>query len=107
MVRAILGDPGRVTEINRPISIFSIIFLAVIGPCVFIVQPGFVQGLVEYVGFSEQQGGYVAAAEMFGVAIATVLLNFIVARFHWRTMTFICLVLMIVGNFDPSLMPKR
>jgi len=36
------------------------ILVGVIGPEVFIVQPGFVQGLVEKLGFDEQGAGYAA-----------------------------------------------
>ena len=36
--------------------------IVVIGMDTFIVQPGFVQGLVEKGGFGDKQAGYIAAA---------------------------------------------
>ena len=62
------------TDVNSRRTIIAIVFLAVVGPCVFILQPGFVQGLVAYLSFSEQQAGLIAPAEMFGLAATTVLL---------------------------------
>ena len=50
-------------DVNSSVSLLSTIYLAVIGASVFIVQPGFVQGLVEFYGFDEQQAGYIASAE--------------------------------------------
>lgn len=86
------------TDINSRQSIVAIVWLAVIGPCVFILQPGFVQGLVVYMGFSEQQAGLIASYEMFGIAATTVLLSFISTRVPWRRFLQVCLVICVVGN---------
>ena len=43
-------------DVNSRQSIVAVLYLAVVGPCVFILQPGFVQGLVEYVGLSGESG---------------------------------------------------
>jgi len=86
------------TDINSRRTIIAIVFLAVVGPCVFILQPGFVQGLVEYVGFSEQQAGLIASYEIFGVAATTVLLSFISSRVDWRRFMTGCLVVCVLGN---------
>lgn len=64
----------------------------------FIVQPGFVQGLVEYYGFNEQQAGYVAAAEMWGIAVTAILLIFLTSRVNWLQIIYFSLTLMILGN---------
>lgn len=86
------------TDINSRRSIIAIVFLAVVGPCVFILQPGFVQGLVVYLGFSEQQAGLIASYEMFGIAAATVLMSVISSRIDWRRFVMICLAVCVVGN---------
>lgn len=98
-MRDFSSDDTNSVDINSPISITAAIFISVVGPSVFIVQPGFVQGLVEYYGFSEQQAGYVAAAEMWGIAITTVLLIFLTSRVNWRHIIYFSLTLMILGNF--------
>lgn len=86
------------TDINSRRSIVAIVFLAVVGPCVFILQPGFVQGLVVHVGFDERQAGLVASYEMFGIAATTVLLSFISRLVDWRKFTGGCVVLCVIGN---------
>lgn len=86
------------TDINSRRSIVAIIFLAVVGPCVFILQPAFVQGLVAYWKFDEQQAGLVASYEMFGLATTTVLLSFVSRWVDWRKFMAGCIVLCVVGN---------
>lgn len=68
---------------SRP-ALSAAILMGVIGPEVFIVQPGFVQGLVAYLGFTDQQAGFIASAEMFGIATTTILLTFAAHRVNWR-----------------------
>ena len=69
-------DPARIkVELNSTRLLLSAMLLVVIGMAVFIVQPGFVQGLVEYAGFDDRQAGYIASAEMFGIALATIVMT--------------------------------
>jgi len=72
--------------------------MGVIGPEVFIVQPGFVQGLVAYLGFTDQQAGYTSSVEMFGIAATTILLTFAAHRLNWRIVFACSLVLMFLAN---------
>ena len=74
----------RTVDVNASRSIVSAILLGVVGPEVFIVQPGFVQGMVQYLGFDDRAAGYVASAEMFGIAATTVVLTFLAPRLNWR-----------------------
>ena len=64
----------------------------------FIVQPGFVQGLVQKVGFTEQGAGYTASVEMFGIAATTVALTFLANRLDWRKLLYVSLLVMFVTN---------
>lgn len=89
---------SRPLNVNSRESLVAIIYLAVVGPCVFILQPGFVQGLVAYLNVTEQQAGLVASAEMFGIATTTVLLAFVVRRVSWRKFLGICIIICTLGN---------
>lgn len=91
-------DPAQVTDINRPIAIIAAILVAVVGPEVFIVQPGFVQGLVKYLGFTEQQAGYIASAEMWGIALSTVAMAFVAETFSWRKVLWASTLVVFAGN---------
>ena len=86
------------TDINSRQSIVAIVWLAVIGPCVFILQPGFVQGLVVNIGLSEPDAGRIASYEMFGVAATTVLLSLISTKVNWRIFLYGCLAICVIGN---------
>ncbi|QIB64613.1 hypothetical protein [Kineobactrum salinum] len=61
-------------DVNSRGSLLATIFLATVGAAVFIVQPGFVQGLVGFYGLSEQAAGYIASAEVWGIALTTLVL---------------------------------
>lgn len=99
MLAAVVGDRSSALDVNSRQSIVAVLYLAVVGPCVFILQPGFVQGLVEYVGLGEQAAGYVASAEMFGIAATTVLLSLVAQRVSWRNFLVISVLLCAGGNF--------
>ena len=79
-------------------TLWSIFLIGVIGPEVFIVQPGFVQGLVGYLGFDDQGAGYTASAEMFGLAATTVLMTFIAHRLNWRKVILVSVLIMFFAN---------
>ncbi len=83
---------------NSRRSLFSIFLVGVIAPEVFIVQPGFVQGLVVYLGFDDQGAGYTASAEMFGLAATTILMTFVAHRVNWRKVVFWSLIVMFLAN---------
>ena len=90
-------DPGETR------SLTSAILLGVVGPEVFIVQPGFVQGMVQYLGFDDRAAGYVASAEMFGIAATTVAMTFAAHRFNWRRVIAWSLAIMVVTNLACTL----
>lgn len=85
-------------DINSTKSITAIIIINVIGPAAFIIQPAFVQGVVELLGFNEKQAGYVAASEMWGVAITTAIFMFLTKTVNWRKVITCAVLLMVVGN---------
>lgn len=89
---------GRAADTSSFRSLSAAILMGVIGPEVFIVQPGFVQGLVVHLGFTDSQAGYTASAEMFGIAATTILLTFIAHRVNWRLVFAGSLALMFLAN---------
>jgi len=94
----LLGNSMKPVNMNSRTSLIAIVYIAVIAPCVFILQPGYVQGLVEHLSFSGEQAGYIASAEMFGIACTTILLIFMESRFDWRKLAVLCLIVAAVGN---------
>lgn len=98
MINNLIGDQTKTIDLNSRASLIAAIYIGVIGPAVFIVQPGFVQGMVEYFGFSEQQAGYVASAEMWGIAATTVLMTLFHSRLNWRKLLVWSTLLVSAGN---------
>ncbi len=93
-----LGDRATIIDVNATKSIVAVVVLAVIGPCMFILQPAYVQGLVEYMNFSEEQAGLIAAAEMFGLAATAIAVNFFLGSINWRLMSAAFLGVATIGN---------
>lgn len=85
-------------DLDSKRTLWSVFLIGVIAPEVFIVQPGFVQGLVTYLGFSDQGAGYVASAEMFGLAATTILMTFVAQRVNWRKVVLVSLLVMFGAN---------
>ena len=98
MTRSLAGHDETPVDINHPLALAAALLLGVIGPEVFIVQPGFVQGLVAHVGFSEQQAGYVASAEMWGLALTTLMMSWVASRVDWRKLLMVSTLVVVAGN---------
>lgn len=92
-----LNPPSAIDPDSRS-SRYAAIYFGVLGPAVFIVQPGFVQGLVSELSFNEAQAGYVASAEMWGIAFATLLLTFSARRFDWQGVLLFSILIAACGN---------
>ena len=58
--------------------------LVIAGMQVFIIQPGFIAVLVSALNLTEAWAGYIASAEMFGIAIATIATAAVGRRLPWR-----------------------
>ena len=63
------------------------------------MQPGMVQGMVDYLHFSQSFAGYIAAAELFGLMAGSVLFTFFARRMNWRIAFAVGMVIAIVANF--------
>lgn len=98
MIRSLLGHDRPAVDIDSPLTLAAAILVAVIGPEVFIVQPGFVQGMVAHYGFSEAQAGYVASAEMWGLAVTTLLMSVLASRIDWRSLLLVATLVVVAGN---------
>lgn len=80
-------------------SVTSATIFGIVAVLVFIIQPGYVQGLVDLAGLTGQQAGYVASAEMTGYAATVILMSFLSHRLPWRPMLAVCVLIQALGNF--------
>ena len=74
------------------------ILTVISGAQVVVLQPGVVQGLVEQRQFSPQQAGYILSIEMWGFAVTTIAMIWLVSRFDWHLMLRCALGLIIFAN---------
>ena len=98
MLKLIVGDPASRVDINGFKLIVAALVIHTIGPQTVLLLPGFVQGLVEYVGFSDREAGFIASSELMGMTCATIAMMFLVARVNWRHVFALSLLLLIFGN---------
>ncbi len=89
---------GGVRSTGERQKLLAAILVGVIGPQVFIVQPGFVQGLVSQLGFDSHGAGYVASIEVWGITSTTVLMTFFAHRFDWRRTIIVSLLVTAIAN---------
>lgn len=68
------------------------------------VQPGMVQGMVDYMRMNDVDAGFVASAEMAGLMLATVLFAFVSDRINWRKAYALGLVLVVTANVGSVLL---
>ncbi|WP_161599938.1 MFS transporter [Pseudomonas sp. MPC6] len=85
------------TEHFGPRAVWSAIILATFVLMVFLIQPLLIGGLAE-LGFTETQQGLLAAADLLGMAIASIAGVFWVRRFPWRPTMFAGVVVVICSN---------
>jgi len=97
MIKNILSH-DRAIDINSRRTLWSVFLVGVVAPEVFIVQPGFVQGLVQYVGFDDKAAGVAVGLEMFGLAATTIVMTFISHRVNWRSVILGSVVVMFLAN---------
>ena len=83
---------------DRRGSISAAHLFGVIGVLVFIVQPGFFQGLVDAGAITGAQAGYVAASEMAGYWITITTFSILSHRVPWRPMLALFILLQGCGN---------
>lgn len=91
-----MSDSGL--DPDSPATIAAAIHVNVISAAMLLVQPAFVQALVERAGYAERTAGFVAATEMFGVAAGAAFVALAGARLRWRPASVTALVLMVAST---------
>ena len=73
-----------------------IAFLATAGLFYVNIMPTIVSGLIEALGFTNQQAGNVASANMYGAALGALSIVFLIKRLNWRLVSVLFLCGLIV-----------
>jgi len=71
---------------NSMIARVFLAFLATAGIFYVNILPALVDGLITALGFSNQQAGSVASANLYGAALGALLIVFLIRKLNWRLM---------------------
>ena len=85
-------------DLNSLKGLFALLLIHTIGPQMVVVLPGLVQGYVEQLGYSEQDAGFLASIETWGMFFATFAMMALISRVNWRTLLGASLIAMILAN---------
>jgi predicted MFS family arabinose efflux permease len=96
-------DEEVAAQINRYATISSAMWMTVVGTLGILFLPLIVSGLIDDLAFTKQQAGYVAAAEMAGVAILSGSGVFWVRRFDWVDAAVMATLLFVAANVFSAL----
>jgi len=83
---------------NRPASIATIVAIIVLGPAVFLILPAFVGALAETYGFTEAELGWLASADLAGMALAAPTALYWRTRWNWRWVAALSTLWIVSGN---------
>lgn len=86
------------TPMDRRFAVTAATVFGIIPVLVFIIQPGYVQGLVDLAGLTGSEAGYVASAEMTGYAATVIALSFLSHRLPWHPMLIGFVLIQALGN---------
>ena len=88
-------------------GLFALLLVHTIGPQTIIILPALVQGYVEQLGYSEQDAGFLASIETWGMFLATMAMMVLVSRVNWRTLMAVSLVAMVIANVASAFTEHR
>lgn len=71
-------------------------FLATAGLFYVNIMPAIVSGLIEALGFNNQQAGYVASANMYGAAFGALFIVLLIKRINWQLVSVLFLATLII-----------
>jgi MFS family permease len=83
---------------DRPASIAAIVLLGAVAVAGFNIQPMYLGALADHLGFSAEQLGLIAGAEIAGGALAGVAAISWVRRWNWQRVALVALLVLGIGN---------
>jgi predicted MFS family arabinose efflux permease len=90
---------------NAPAALTAAIHINVISAAMLLIQPAFVQALVDRAAVSAAAAGAVAGTEMLGVAIGAMLVALASSQVGWRGSALLALSLMVIGTLASAWVP--
>jgi predicted MFS family arabinose efflux permease len=97
-------DPaGRAVAPNGASARIFLSFLATAGLFYVNIMPAIVDGLIEGLGFSVEQAGFVGSANVYGAAAGALIIVLLIKQLSWRPLAYSLLVALIVMDLASML----
>jgi predicted MFS family arabinose efflux permease len=84
---------------NGEVARILLAFLATAGLFYVNIMPALVNGLIDGLGFSNQDAGFVGSANVYGAALGALAAVFIVKKIPWKAVSVLLLIGLIVVDF--------
>lgn len=85
-------------EPNSLLARIFLAFLATAGLFYVNIMPAIVDGLIEGLGFSPEQAGYVGSANVYGAAVGALAIVLLIKRLRWRPAAYVLLALLAAAD---------
>lgn len=93
-----MQQASAISGIDRPATIFSLIFTGTLGTAAFLVLPSIVIGMVTDLHFSSDQAGGVSGFQLLGLAAGSVANLWLIRRWSWRRIAGIGIAVLMVAD---------
>ena len=91
------------TTNDKSSEVIAAILLGCAGVFMVFGMPFFVGGIISELGFTQSQANLVSSAEIAGMSISSLMGIFWIARFGWRRIAYLALLVIVIGNLISSL----
>jgi len=93
-----LIDTTELDRVSSPVATAAAIWVAVVGVIAYMFLPLIIGGLVDDLGFSNSETGFIGAAEAGGMALANALAALFLRRVNWRLIIVLAGTIMAIAN---------
>jgi predicted MFS family arabinose efflux permease len=93
-----MNDITDTEQLNKNITVFSLIVIGAMGVMSFQVLPAMIIGMLQDLGFTPQQYGRVSSAQLVGIAIGSMLNVVLIKIYSWRRIATIGLLSLLLTD---------
>lgn len=93
-----MSNTGEADQLNRNITVFSLIVIGALGVMSFQVLPSLVIGMDKMLEFTQAQIGRVSSAQLGGIAIGSFINLYLIKVFSWRRIAYVGLICLLLTD---------
>lgn len=94
-----MSNDGAVEQLNKNITVFSLIVTGTLGIMAFQVMPAFVMGMITDLKLTPAQVGWVSSAQLLGIAFGSLLNLRLIKILPWRRIAYLGISLLLLCDF--------